>query len=68
MVACGLCDLKAYLRRLQTSTQEFDALIEKIVAPETGFFAIALFGAAGERANAALSCDRKLGAQSIKLF
>jgi len=37
-IACGLSDLNAYLKVLQTSTQELEELIEKIVVPETWFF------------------------------
>ncbi|MEW6496577.1 MAG: CheR family methyltransferase [Cyanobacteriota bacterium] len=38
LAACELPDTKAYLRRLQTSSQELDALIENLVVPETWFF------------------------------
>lgn len=37
-LACGLSDLTSYLRRLQTSAQELEALIETVVVPETWFF------------------------------
>lgn len=36
--ACGLPDLDTYFKVLQTSTQELEELIEKIVVPETWFF------------------------------
>ena len=35
---CEVFDLRTYLKRLQTSTEELDALIENIVVPETWFF------------------------------
>ncbi|HBB34300.1 MAG TPA: chemotaxis protein CheR [Cyanobacteria bacterium UBA8803] len=35
---CGLSDLKAYFNLLQTSTQEFEELVEQIIVPETYFF------------------------------
>ena len=35
---CGVLDLTTYLKRLQTSTEELDALIENIIVPETWFF------------------------------
>ncbi|MBD1808094.1 chemotaxis protein [Microcoleus sp. FACHB-SPT15] len=38
MVDCGLSNPTTYLARLQTSTQELEALIESIVVPETWFF------------------------------
>lgn len=38
LLVCELPDIKAYLRRLQTSSQELDALIENLVVPETWFF------------------------------
>jgi len=37
-VACRLSDTDAYLKILQSSTQEFDQLVEQIVVPETWFF------------------------------
>lgn len=37
-IACGLSDLKAYWKRLESSTDELEALIEEIVVPETWFF------------------------------
>lgn len=38
MSNCSLSDLTTYLKLLQTSTKELDALIEEIVVPETWFF------------------------------
>lgn len=37
-IACGLADLDTYFKVLQTSNQELEELIEKIVVPETWFF------------------------------
>ena len=36
--ACGLPDLDTYFKFLQTSAQELEELVEKIVVPETWFF------------------------------
>ncbi|MGK7905290.1 MAG: CheR family methyltransferase [Hormoscilla sp.] len=36
--ACGLPDLPTYLRHLQASSQELEALIENVIVPETWFF------------------------------
>lgn len=38
LLACELPSITAYLKRLQTSSQEVDALIESLVVPETWFF------------------------------
>ncbi|MFB2967452.1 CheR family methyltransferase [Aerosakkonema sp. BLCC-F183] len=35
---CGLTDSQSYLRKLQTTPQELEELIENIVVPETWFF------------------------------
>lgn len=37
-LACGLPDLQAYFKLLQTLPQEFEELVEQIVVPETYFF------------------------------
>lgn len=37
-IACGLRDLDTYFKFLQTSTQELEEFVEKIVVPETWFF------------------------------
>ncbi|XWK90582.1 MAG: CheR family methyltransferase [Phormidium sp.] len=37
-LACGLPDLEAYFKLLQTLPQEFEELVEQIVVPETYFF------------------------------
>lgn len=37
-LACGLPDLDAYFKLLQTLPQEFEELVEQIVVPETYFF------------------------------
>ena len=37
-VTCGSADLDAYVNVLQTSSQEFNALVEQLVIPETWFF------------------------------
>ncbi|NES19534.1 MAG: protein-glutamate O-methyltransferase CheR, partial [Symploca sp. SIO3E6] len=37
-LACSLPDVSAYLRQLQTSSQELSELIEQVVVPETWFF------------------------------
>ncbi|HEY9662820.1 MAG TPA: protein-glutamate O-methyltransferase CheR, partial [Allocoleopsis sp.] len=37
-VACNLPDIDAYLKTLQSSSQEFNELVEQIVVPETWFF------------------------------
>lgn len=34
----GILDVPTYLMHLQTSPQEWDALIEKVIVPETWFF------------------------------
>ncbi|MDJ0508188.1 MAG: CheR family methyltransferase [Crocosphaera sp.] len=36
--ACGLDNLSDYLKRLQSSAQEFQELVEQVVVPETWFF------------------------------
>jgi chemotaxis protein methyltransferase WspC len=38
MADCGLSELKTYLARLKTSSDELEALIENVVVPETWFF------------------------------
>jgi chemotaxis protein methyltransferase WspC len=38
MADCGLADMATYLHRLQTSTQEWEELIETVIVPETWFF------------------------------
>ena len=38
LLACELPHIDAYLRQLQTSPQELEALIENLVVPETWFF------------------------------
>jgi chemotaxis protein methyltransferase WspC len=38
LLACGLPDVTTYRLRLETSPEEFDALIETIVVPETWLF------------------------------
>ncbi len=38
VAACGLADIKAYLKLVKTSQEEQDHLIEAVVVPETWFF------------------------------
>ncbi len=37
-IACGLPDLPTYFQLLQTSTKEFEELVELVIVPETWFF------------------------------
>ncbi|MEA5577157.1 CheR family methyltransferase [Anabaena sp. UHCC 0451] len=38
MLECGITNINIYLEKIQESPQEFDALIENIIIPETWFF------------------------------
>ncbi|MHC5936360.1 hypothetical protein [Nostoc sp.] len=38
MANCGITDIANYLEKLQASTQEWEALIDSVIVPETWFF------------------------------
>jgi len=38
MLDCGIGDIASYLGKLQASSQEWEALIDSVIVPETWFF------------------------------